>query len=372
MDRVDSRILVVDDNAENRALARATLEDEGMTVILATSGDEAIAEFEAARPDCVLLDVRMPGADGFEVCARIRRLPGGEDTPVLFFTALRDIDTFDRALRAGGDDFITKPVRPTELVVRVNAALKLRRMSAELRESFELVRRQRDDLMRLQLQKERLSAFVLHDLKNPVHSMLMHAELLLDDPAIGEDARDSGYCIRESASSLLRLVLDLLDISKSEEGHLVARKAPVDLQALVVGLLHTSAVRARDRSVSLASTIEPGSVLADLDLIRRVIENLVDNALRHAPPQTEVRVSAAHRDGAAEIRVTDAGPGVAPSLRERVFDAFTQFDPDAAARSGHGLGLTFCKLAVEAHGGTIWVEEGKPGAVFCLRLPDAG
>src|SRR5687767_11065104 len=106
---VGSKVLVIDDNAENRALARATLEDEGYTVLLATGGEEGLQVFVADRPDCVLLDVRMPGTDGFAVCSKIRALPGGAETPIVFLTALRDVDTFDQALRAGGDDFLTKP-----------------------------------------------------------------------------------------------------------------------------------------------------------------------------------------------------------------------------------------------------------------------
>jgi CheY-like chemotaxis protein len=133
-------ILVVDDNEQNLAFAKATLEEEDYSVVLARGGEEALRELEARRPDCVLLDVRMPGMNGFEVCERLRKLPGGADTPVVFLTAQRDIDTFDAALRAGGDDFLTKPVRPTELVLRVQAALKLRRLNAENREYFELAR----------------------------------------------------------------------------------------------------------------------------------------------------------------------------------------------------------------------------------------
>src|SRR5688572_650244 len=227
-----AKILVVDDNEQNRALAHATLVDEGYEVVLAENGEQGVAAFEAHRPDCVLLDVRMPGMDGFVACQAIRALPEGAHTPIIFLTALRDVDTFDRALRAGGDDFLTKPVRPTELVLRVQAALKLRRMSDELREHYELVRRQRDDLMRLQLQKERLSAFVVHDLKNPVNTLDLHAQLLLRDPTVPARARESAQHIRDEARSLLRLILNLLDISKSEEGRLVAHPAGVDVEAL--------------------------------------------------------------------------------------------------------------------------------------------
>ncbi|HYJ09217.1 MAG TPA: response regulator [Polyangiaceae bacterium] len=173
-----SRVLVVDDNEQNRALAKATLEQEDYTVALAKSGQEALEFFGAQQPDCVLLDVRMPGMDGPETCRRLRELPGGRGVPVLFLTALRDVDTFEAALAAGGDDFLTKPVQPTELVLRVQAALRMRDLDATNRKNFELIRKQRDDLMRLQLQKEQLMAFVVHDLKNPVSTIDLLAQVL--------------------------------------------------------------------------------------------------------------------------------------------------------------------------------------------------
>lgn len=372
MDQDASRILVVDDNAENRALGQATLEDEGHVVLVAASGEEAIALFDAEQPDCVLLDVRMPGMDGFEVCSRIRARPNGADTPIIFLTALRDVDTFDRALRAGGDDFLTKPVRPTELVVRVQSALKLRRMSAELREHYELVRRQRDDLMRLQLQKERLTAFLVHDLKNPVNSMDLHAQLLLRNPEVGQRARESVQRIRDEARSLLRLVLNLLDISKSEEGQLAPRKGVIDLEALVAELVEAHEVKALAAGVALERAVEVPTIAADVDLLRRVLENLLDNALRHAPEGSKVLVAAAKQEGAIELRVADAGLGISLEMRDKIFERFVQVEigDRVATRTGRGLGLTFCKLAVEAHGGSIRVEAAHPGTVFCVRLPD--
>jgi len=367
-----AKILVVDDNAENRALARAALQDEGYEVVLATNGEDGIRAFEAEHPDCVLLDVRMPSPDGFAVCARIRVLPGGADTPIVFLTALRDVDTFERALRAGGDDFLTKPIRPTELVVRVQAALRLRQMSSELREHYDLVRRQRDDMMRLQLQKERLTAFVVHDLKNPLNSMDLHAQILARDPGVPPHLQESVQSIRDGARSLLRLILNLLDISKSEEGRLVPRPSDVDVEALIGEVLDAYDVNARNAGVVLKRAIEARALRADPDLLRRILENLLDNAIRHAPAGTEVRVTAESREGAIEIRIADGGPGVSPDMRERIFERFVQLEAGerVVTRAGRGLGLTFCKLAVDAHGGSIWVEDGNPGAVFCVKLPN--
>jgi two-component system, sensor histidine kinase and response regulator len=370
MEPPKARILVVDDNAQNRALAQATLEDEGYEVLLASGGEEGIRRVEKERPDCVLLDVRMPGTDGFAVCTRIRALPEARDTPVVFLTALRDVDTFDQALRAGGDDFLTKPVRPTELVLRVAAALRLRRMNAELREHYDLVRRQRDDLMRLTLQKERLSSFVVHDLKNPVNSLDLHAQLLLRQPDLPPRARDSVLHIRAEARSLLRLILNLLDISKSEEGRLTPRLGPVALEPLSAEIVEAFAMRAHAARVTMKRELSVDSVVADEDLLRRVLENLIDNGLRHSPTDSTLTLSAARGDAGVELRVADQGRGIAPEQREKVFDAFVQGSTEEQlTRSGRGLGLTFCRLAVQAHGGTIWVEDANPGAAFCVSLP---
>jgi signal transduction histidine kinase len=364
-------VLVVDDNEANRLLAQGTLEDEGYRVVLATGGAEGVVAFEREQPDCILLDVRMPEIDGFAVCEQVRALPRGPEVPVIFLTALRDIDTFDRALRAGGDDFLTKPVRPTELVVRVQTAIKLRRMSAELREHLELLKRQRDDLLRLQLQKERLTAFVVHDLKNPVNTMDLHAQLLLRERELPATVRESAMSIRTEARHLTRMILNLLDLSKADEGKLSPKCATVDVRTMVTEILAELDVNAKARKVTLDGSIDVDSIQVDADLVRRTLTNLVENAIRYAPPDTVVRVTATRSAGAIEIRVADAGGGIPPEMRERIFDPFVQVEAgeQVASRGSRGLGLTFCKLAVEAHGGKLWVEDAAPGAIFCIRVP---
>jgi len=368
-----SRILVVDDNEANRALAKATLEDDDYDVVLAEDGATALALFESAPPDCVVLDVRMPGLDGFAVCERIRALPTGADTPVLFLTAARDVDTFDRALRAGGDDFLTKPVRPTELVVRVQSALELRRVRSELREQYGLLKRQRDDLLRLQLQKERLTAFLVHDLKNPVNTMDLHAQLLLRDKTSSPSVRESATLLRTEARRLTKMIVNLLDLSKADEGQLAPKRATVDLRALVSDVLNEDTVSADARDVRLESVIDVETVEADADLLLRTVGNLVENAIRYAPAGTTVTVSACRAADGTEIRVVDRGRGIPAAEKERIFDAFAQLGLDTApsSRNSRGLGLSFCKSAVEAHGGRIWVEDASPGTMFCLTVPHA-
>ena len=369
--QLSATILVVDDNELNRALARSTLEDEGYRVVLASGGAEGIAAFAKERPDCVLLDVRMPEVDGFMACERIRALPGGAETPVLFLTALRDVDTFDRALCAGGDDFLTKPVRPTELVIRVLCALKLQRMKVELRGHYELLKHQRDDLLRLQLQKERLTAFVVHDLKNPVNSMDLHAQFLLRDRTLSDSARESVTQIRSQARQLTRMILNLLDVSKADEGQLAPKGSDLDLRALVDEVISELGVNAKSRKVGLRAVLETDRVHADEDLFRRTLTNLVENAIRYAPAESAITVTAVRLDRDTEIRVADEGSGIPPEMRENVFSPFVQVESGerVVAHGSRGLGLTFCKLVIEAHRGRIWVEDAAPGAIFCVRLP---
>jgi signal transduction histidine kinase len=362
-------VLVVDDNAENRALAQATLEDEDYRVALARTGEEGIAAFEREKPDCVLLDVRMPGMDGIAACERMRALPGGADVPIIFVTAQREVETFDRAKAVGGDDFITKPFRPNELIMRIEAAIKLRRIAVERTELYDLIRRQRDDLMRLQLQREQLIAFLVHDLKNPVHAIGLHARLCARDTSSSEKTRAAAASIQSDSHALLRMIMNLLDLSMADEGRLAPKPARIDIPALVAEIVAAMEVRGRAGNVSIATEIDAPALAGDPDLVRRVLENLVDNALRHAPEESTVRIAARRDDSSVTIRIADAGAGVPEDQRERVFDRFVQ--GTAVARTGRGLGLAFCKLAVEAHGGSIWVEDAAPGAAFCVRLDAA-
>lgn len=370
---VPPTVLVVDDNVQNRALAQATLEDEGYRVVLAAGGEEGIAAFQREKPDCVLLDVRMPDVDGPTACERIRALPGGRDVPIVFVTAQRDVETFDRTMRAGGDDFMTKPFRPSELVARVEAALKLRKLATERSELYAQVKEQREDLQRLQLQKEQLVAFLVHDLKNPVNAIDLQAELVLRDRDASPRSRRCAEKIREEGRALLRMITTLLDIAKADEGRLAPVRRPVDLRGLAASVVDELEARAQSSGVQLTCELDAMDAMmvsADPDLLRRVLENLVENAIHHAPEDSNVEIDARPAGGGIELRVRDAGAGVPPELREHIFERFVR-GPQVATRQNRGLGLAFCKLAVEAHGGRIWIEDAAPGAAFCVWIGHA-
>jgi signal transduction histidine kinase len=362
-------ILVADDNRDNRALAQATLEDEGYRVVLARSGEEAVAKVAAEHPDCIVMDIRMPTIDGIVACERIRALPGGDSIAIVFVTALRDVATFDRADAAGGDDFITKPYRPDELLVRVQTALRLRRIAAERSELYAQLKHQRDQLHRLELQKEQLVAFLVHDFKNPVNAIVLQAQLVMRAKDLVR-SRAAATKIHEETHALLRMITNLLDISKADEGQLVPSVSAIDGGELVQRALEGLEARASASSVRIATQVDASSLRADGDLISRVLANLLDNAIRHAPADSDVRMAISRVADGVEIRVADAGPGVPEDMRESVFERFRS-GPETAGCTNRGLGLAFCKQAVEAHGGRIWIEDGAPGAVFCVSLPQA-
>lgn len=358
-------VLVADDDVESRALMKSALENEGFEVVVAEDGLRALDAYQRIHPDCAVLDVRMPGLDGLQVCTEIRKRPGGADVPIIFVTALRDLDTFEDSIRAGGNDFLTKPIRLSELSVRLALQLKLRTLGASLRDTLYELQSQREQQTRIQLQKERMAAFVIHDLKNPIHSIELQTQLLLRRGALSERDRTHVEAIRTDVQRLSRLVLNLLDTSKAEEGRLEPTLTNVDLPGLVSDVIERLRPAARAAQITLSYDVPALTLQLDPDLFTRVLENLVDNSLKHAGEGARILIRASEVVDHTELRVIDDGPGIPESARHRVFDKYVT-DRAAASR---GLGLAFCRLVVEAHRGRIWVEDAKPGTAVCIQLP---
>jgi signal transduction histidine kinase len=170
------------------------------------------------------------------------------------------------------------------------------------------------------------------------------------------------------------MISNLLDISRADESGLAPHASDINLRALVDEVLAELAMSAWERDVELRSVFQTDRICADRDLLQRVLINLLENAIRHSPALASVTVTARRESQGTELRVVDAGRGVAPDFREKVFQPFVQAPtatPFASDPGCRGLGLTFCKVAAEAHGGRIWVEDAGPGAAFCVWLPDA-
>jgi two-component system sensor histidine kinase/response regulator len=382
---VDGRaptILVVDDNLQNREVAEGNLIGAGYAVIQAEGGAEGLALLAERRPDLVLLDVLMPGMDGYETCRRIRALPQGGDVPVLFLTALGDLETHKAALESGADDFLTKPLNRTELLIRVRSLLRIKRLSDELRANVQVIRTQRDALLAAQRQKDELTALIVHDLKNPLSSILSNVQYVQSRAALSADERESLEDVLRASQSMVRLVMNLLDVSRSDDGALIPHVSAFELPELLGEICSEMGRRIEDKGQRLELSLAPGVGLlrGDRDLVRRIVENLIDNAYKYGPKQATISVEVlpatmgGGAEPAVEIRVRDQGAGIPEAYRQIVFEKYGRAGGPAMheGRSSHGLGLVFCRRAVTVHGGAIWIDDqATRGNCFCVRLPVA-
>jgi len=367
-------ILIVDDAEQNLLLLEGNLSASGYAVQMAHTGPEAIEKFKQQSPDLVLLDVIMPGMDGFEACRRIRALPNGADVPIIFLTALSDIESHKQALDAGGDDLLTKPIQRTELLLRVRSMLWMRHLRAELRSGYNLLSSQRDTLIRVQKQKEQLAEFIVHDLKNPLGNIVACTTVIAQSKPVLADSEISTLAnlTLESAQSMERMIYNLLDITKGEDGMLAAKNEPISLAPLIVQIEKSVEANAKMQGVRfrVSKPADLSTIHADPELLKRILENLIANALRYSPPKGEIFLDFKRLDDRMlEIRVRDQGVGIPDEFREKIFEKYVQLESENLSQN-QGLGLTFCRMAAEAQGGKIWAESNQPqGAALCLQLP---
>jgi signal transduction histidine kinase len=363
-------ILVVDDAPANLQVISSLLKGHGYKVRLSPSGKLALHAARQAPPDLILLDVNMPELSGYEVAEELKRDPALRDIPIIFLSALQETTDKVRAFAAGAVDYVTKPFQFEEVEARVRTHLALRRLQAELEERSRSLEQANQELQRLQELRDNLTHMIVHDLRSPLAAIIVNLDLVAHrEKALSTASAESLADARASSRTLVRMVGSMLDVARMEAGQLELTRSDCDL----VALAHEAVRAVRSPGVDAAATIDaagPVVVSADQELLSRVLENLVGNAFKFAPESDTVRIGVA-RTGTSGARVTvaDRGPGIAPEMHARIFEKFGQAQP-SATRSGSGLGLTFCKLAVEAHSGRIGVEsEVGKGAMFWFELP---
>jgi signal transduction histidine kinase len=372
-------ILVADDVEANVELLHDQLATLGYRVVSARDGPSAVETCFAARPDLCILDVAMPAgslgvdhrATGFEVCRRIKRDPRTARIPVIFVTALNDATDRVKAIEAGGDDFLTKPHNRQILSARVRSLLRLKAATDALEDSYRKLReleKVRDDLMKM----------IVHDLKTPLTSVLAALEMVMDGDygAVTDGQRRALGDAEAKAEDLLALIGDLLEVARIEETTLSLDLSPLAPAAFVHEVVHEWKLRfEQEGAVAHEDVADDAPVFqADRSMLKRVFGNLIQNALTHTAEPARITV-AARREGDDRIlfTVADNGPGIPREYHEVIFHKFERVKmPQMPRTRSSGLGLAFCKLAVEAHGGRIWVqsEEGK-GSQFHIVLPIA-
>lgn len=369
------RVLIVDDEPRNLSLLEALLAAEKVAIERADGGRAAIDAFRRAKAsggfDLVLLDVMMPEVDGFTALAEMRRATtAGERVPIVLVTALGAREDRLRGLEAGADDFLTKPLDPNEVRCRVRTFLALHGAQRALRARAE-------ELEQLQRAKAELSRMIVHDLKNPlsaVGSNLGWIERRMQKRGIDDgDLLEALSDARGSADRLLSLVSGLIDVEKAETGQLAIKKRATKMQELLEGVARRHRKAAEERSLTIDLEVD-ASLSADLDpdLLSRVLENLVENATRYTPAKGRIVLSARRDERGDEIAVSNDGDPIPEERRATVFDKHSSSEDRGARGRNLGLGLYFCKLAAEAHGGTIACESTTAWPTrFVVRLPDA-
>jgi len=370
-------ILVADDVPANVELLFDQLHVLGFRAIASHDGPSALKTCFEQMPDLCILDVSMPAGDlgvddrstGFEVCRRIKRDPRTARIPVIFVTALNDTTDRVKAIEAGGDDFLTKPHNRLLLGARVRSLLKLKAATDALEESLRKqkeLEKVRDDLMKM----------IVHDLKSPLTSVIGAMEMLLDGDfgTLTTDQRAALGDAETRAEDLLALIEDLLEVARLEETRLALNLTPTAPGALLTEVRHEWDMRVLQEgaTVTLEVADDAPVIEADQALVKRVLGNLLQNSLTHSARAVTVRLGARRENDGTLFTVADDGVGIPAEYHDIIFRKFEQVKTLHIPRvRSSGLGLAFCKLVVEAHGGRIWVKSrgDMVGSAFHFWLP---
>ncbi|MCX7002457.1 MAG: hybrid sensor histidine kinase/response regulator [bacterium] len=345
-------IIAVDDKPENLNVLEALLTHAGYRTALFPRGELALAAAREEPPDLVLLDIRMPDMDGYEVCRRFKADERLRPIPIIFISALSATEDIAAGFACGGVDYITKPFREPELLARVHTHIALRAAYATLaaqHAQLQVLERHRDTLV--------------------------HIDILKESSAGTLPAEDLD-CLRAAihgTHQLSRMVSTVVDLSRME-----TEKIPLHQAAVTVHeILHAALTQTCDPSSPRPLAVQIADTCPDLwcdgTLCTRIVANLLANALKYTPREREIVLGAAPDPDGVRIWVQDHGPGIPAQYHQRIFEKFGVADLAIDHRPvSTGLGLAFCKLAVEAHGGHIGVEsQPGQGSTFWFTLPAA-
>ena len=362
-----SRILVVDDDEIIRKLLRRVLERSGFMVDEAGSGEAALEQIHANKPDLILLDVVMDGIDGFSTCRKIKNSEGMDSVPIIFVTGRSDTGSIVEGLDAGGSDYITKPINRHEALARIRNHLKMHVLTKFQTEFIE-------GLKKANLAKNRIIGIASHDLRNPIASIRGLSEFLEEAGPLTPDQKQIATTIQSTSDTMLHLVDELLDLSVIESGEERSDHEPCSIYEIVSSSLNIYQFTANKKSIKLVLADKgpiPELLLLDKLKFRRLIDNVLSNAVKFSPPETSVRVLIEGGEELLRIHVDDEGPGIPEDEMHKLFTDFgkTSVQPTGNETST-GLGLSICKKIIEAHHGSISAQNraDDTGARFTMEL----
>lgn len=358
-------ILIVDDESFARDVMEGFLHPEGYNLLFATSGIEALTNIETTKPDVILLDVMMPIVDGFEVCRRLKADERWQHIPIILVTALVNKEDLITGFEAGANDFLRKPVSELELRARVRSMIRIKQQYDQLEATLRL--------------REDLAGMIVHDIRVPLSVILGYSELLLlrtsDPPEKLVELRE----IQTQSRYLDSFLNDLLMLAKIEAGQPILKRSHVEVKQLIQQVERTHRIIAQSRKIKLTYELPTKSrqVWIDVNMFQRLLDNLISNALKFSPAQSKVTVRVEYPELEPEpasephlrIQILDQGPGIAPEHRASIFDKFEIVTLKHRGVPQVGLGLAFCKMVAEAHGGRIFVEPNQPaGSIFTVEI----
>lgn len=371
-----ARVLLVDDHRPNLVALRAILGASRCEPVLATSGEEALRLLRGEEFALALVDVCMPGVDGFELARRVRDEMPGKGLPIIFVTALQgDTDHVHRGYAAGCVDYLVKPLDPVVVRGKVATFVELHRRRLAEQEARR-ARLEAESALRV---REETLAAVSHDLKGPLSTIALSAGRLervlsrLGVPA----AEYTGALtpIERAVTHMDRLVEDLLDVERLRAGRLALQRRAEMVGSLLLEAIELHEPVARARSIRLEGALprdlERLEVACDRGRVVQVLSNLLANAIKHSPDGAPIEVRAERADGGVRLSIRDRGPGIAPELASRLFQRYERGPGQGrGATANLGLGLAIARGLVEAHGGTIGVESAEgEGSTFHFTLP---
>ena len=367
-------VLVVDDNPTNLQVLLESLRQTGVKILVARSGESAIQQAEYGKPDVILLDVMMPGMDGFETCRRLKTRETFKDVPVIFMTALTETSDKVKGFQVGGVDYITKPLHHEEVLARVSTHLTMRQMRQQLQEQHLLLQEKHAQLQAINASKDKFFSIISHDLRSPLSAVLTGLRMLTDSKnGLSGDEQQEIICdARDTTERLYALLENLLSWARIQRGVMEFAPRPLDMRPLLDQNARLFAANAAQKRIAICQTVtEPILICADRAMVDAVIRNLLSNALKFTEAHGTITISASQGDAAVEVAIADTGVGMSAETLAKLFRLDVRYDqPGTAGEKGTGLGLNVCKEFVEKNNGTISVESVPgTGTMFCLRFP---
>ena len=368
-------ILIVDDTVANLHLLSGLLKEEGYHVRPVTNGQLALTAAQKKCPDLVLLDINMPEMDGYEVCARLKRDETLRAVPVIFISALSDPLDKVKAFKCGGVDYVTKPFQIEEVRARVDTHLRLARMTDRLSQQNAALTEKNRRLSELTQLTENLTGLIIHDLRAPLSGIMGYLELLQINSVgqLNDDYREDIDKALAVAMQMNETISALMDVTRLEKADMPIQKRRCDITELADEAMTSLESIAEYRHLNVDFPGDGVYANCDPSLIRRVIVNLLHNALKVTSRDGKVLLTARTEEDEVYVGVKDDGPGISEEFTEHLFDKFGQTALRSIKGRSPGLGLAFCKMCIEAHGGKIGAHRGENGgSVLWFRLPATG